>query len=71
MTLPLIECHGVTIRRGGEAVLDNVEIAVMPGEMVSLIGPNGAGKTLFLRVLLGLIRAEEGKVASHPGLRIG
>ena len=71
MTLPLIECHGVTIRRGGEAVLDNVEIAVMPREMVSLIGPNGAGKTLLLRVLLGLIRAEEGKVASHPGLRIG
>ena len=50
MTLPLIECHGVTIRRGGEAVLDNVEITVMPGEMVSLIGPNGAGKTRFLRV---------------------
>jgi zinc transport system ATP-binding protein len=71
MTLPLIECHGVTIRRGGEAVLDNVEIAVMPREMVSLIGPNGAGKTLLLRVLLGLIRAEEGKVALHPGLRIG
>jgi zinc transport system ATP-binding protein len=71
MTTPLVECHGVTVRRGGEAVLDNVEIAVMPGEMVSLIGPNGAGKTLLLRVLLGLLRAEEGKVVSRPGLRIG
>jgi zinc transport system ATP-binding protein len=71
MNAPLIECHGITVRRGGEAVLDTVEIAVMPGEMVSLIGPNGAGKTLLLRVLLGLIRAEEGKVASRPGLRIG
>ncbi len=71
MTDPLIECHGVTVRRGGEAVLDNVGIAVMPGEMVSLIGPNGAGKTLLLRVLLGLLRAEEGRIASRPGLRIG
>ena len=71
MTAPLIECHGVTVRRGGEAVLDNVEIAVMPGEMVSLIGPNGAGKTLLLRVLLGLLSADEGRVASRPGLRVG
>jgi zinc transport system ATP-binding protein len=71
MTDPLIECHGVTVRRGGEAVLDAVEIAVMPGEMVSLIGPNGAGKTLLLRVLLDLLRPDEGKVASRPGLRVG
>jgi zinc transport system ATP-binding protein len=71
MNAPLIECRGVTMRRGGEAVLDNVEIAVMPGEMVSLIGPNGAGKTLLLRVLLGLVRADEGRITARPGLRIG
>ncbi len=71
MSDALIECHGVTVRRGGEAVLDNVGIAVMPGEMVSLIGPNGAGKTLLLRVLLGLLRADEGRTAMQPGLRVG
>jgi zinc transport system ATP-binding protein len=68
---PLIECRGITVRRGGEAVLDNVEIAVLAGEMVSLIGPNGAGKTLLLRVLLGLVKAEQGTVEVRADLRVG
>ena len=44
-------------RRYGEVTFD-----VRPGEMFGLIGPDGAGKTTTLRVILGLLRPDQGTV---------
>src|SRR5512140_725217 len=44
-------------------VLDAVDLAIGPGEVVALIGPNGCGKSTLLRVLAGLIPADSGMVA--------
>jgi ABC-type multidrug transport system ATPase subunit len=43
-------------------VLDNVDLDLAPGRFVALVGANGAGKTTFLRILAGLIMADEGSV---------
>ena len=58
-------------------VLDHVDLAVQPGEVVALIGPNGCGKSTLLRVLAGLVRPDEGAVhidgdpVSGPDSRVG
>jgi len=53
-----------SIRKTFSAIvaLDDVSISVDEGERVGLIGPNGAGKTTFFNCLLGVLRADTGKV---------
>ena len=43
-------------------VLENVQVAIKPGERVALIGPSGAGKTTFVRLLLRLYAPTSGKI---------
>jgi zinc transport system ATP-binding protein len=68
---PLIQGRGVSLKLGNRAILDDVDIDVMPGEIVTLIGPNGAGKSSLVRVLLGLQAVTGGRVMRKSGLRIG
>ena len=43
--------------------LDHLDLEVRTGEVHGFLGPNGAGKTTTIRVLLGLLRADAGRVA--------
>ena len=49
-------------RRIGATQLD-VQFTVAAGETVAIVGPNGAGKTSLLRVVAGLISADEGRIS--------
>jgi ABC-2 type transport system ATP-binding protein len=42
--------------------VDNLELSVKPGEFYALLGPNGAGKTTTLRMVAGLLPADEGSI---------
>ncbi|GAA1968584.1 alpha/beta fold hydrolase [Kitasatospora viridis] len=46
----------------------DLSFTVQPGQVLGLLGPNGAGKTTTLRMLMGLIRPDEGeiRVFGHP-----
>lgn len=57
-----LEALGVSVRLGGRQVLDGVDLAVAPGELVAIVGPNGAGKSTLLRALAGLITPVAGRV---------
>lgn len=63
MTAPLLELKAVTKRFDGLVALSNVNMAVMPGEFVSVIGPNGAGKSTLFNVITGVLAPSEGTVA--------
>lgn len=58
-----LSARGINVWRGDHHVLRNVSIDVRQGEVVHVSGPNGTGKTTLLRVLAGLLPAEEGLVA--------
>jgi len=53
---------GVTVQRGGRAIVDDVSLTVEGGAFVALIGPNGAGKSTLMSVLAGLLPADAGTV---------
>jgi zinc transport system ATP-binding protein len=71
MTAPAIAGEALVKRFGARNVVDGVDIAARPGEIVTLIGPNGAGKTVLLKLLLGLLAPDSGRVTRAEGLRIG
>ena len=59
--VPAVRLVEVSKRFGPTVALDGLSLEVGEGEVVGLLGPNGAGKTTTLRVLLGLLRASEGR----------
>src|SRR3954464_6474320 len=52
---------------GATRALDHLDLEVRAGEVHGFLGPNGAGKTTTIRVLLGLLRADGGRVALLGG----
>lgn len=70
-TAALIRGEKLVLSRGGRKIIEHVDIAISPGEIVTLIGPNGAGKTTLVRLLLGLMKPDEGVIHRAPGLTIG
>ena len=68
---PVVELDRVSFAySAGMRVLEDVTLAVQPGEFVAIAGPNGGGKTTLLRLVLGLERPLAGSVrvfGSPPG----
>jgi molybdate transport system ATP-binding protein len=50
---PIVELRDVTVRHGGQVLLDNVTWTVHAGERWAVMGPNGSGKTTLLSLLCG------------------
>jgi zinc transport system ATP-binding protein len=67
----LIEARDVSAGYPGIPALRGVNLAVKPGEIITVIGPNGSGKSTLLKTLLGALQPTSGTVARAPGLRIG
>jgi branched-chain amino acid transport system ATP-binding protein len=56
----LLSARGVTKRFGGLVAVNNYDLEIEPGSIISIIGPNGAGKTTFFNCLTGFYLADEG-----------
>ncbi len=57
----MLRAENLTCLRGGRAVLDQIDLHVLPGETVALLGPAGAGKTAVLEVFAGRLPAVSGR----------
>ncbi|MEM6702491.1 MAG: ATP-binding cassette domain-containing protein [Acidobacteriota bacterium] len=81
MSASALRAVGVRRSFGGVRALDGVSFDVPRGTIAGLLGPNGAGKTTLLRILLGLLRPDDGSVEvlgegleggrASPLLRVG
>jgi ABC-2 type transport system ATP-binding protein len=58
----VIEIAGLRKAYAGRTVLDGIDLAVRPGELVALLGPNGAGKTTTVEIVEGYRAADTGSV---------
>ncbi|QRO00364.1 ABC-F family ATP-binding cassette domain-containing protein [Archangium violaceum] len=66
----VIEAEGVRKSYGERNVLKGVDLLLQRGERVGLVGPNGVGKTTFLRVLLGELPPDAGKVVIGKNTKV-
>jgi ABC-2 type transport system ATP-binding protein len=62
-----IDAEGLIKRFGKVTALDGLDLSVRTGEVHGFLGPNGAGKTTTIRILLGLMRHDGGKVSLLGG----
>jgi ABC-type branched-subunit amino acid transport system ATPase component len=58
----LLDLRGVSMAFGGLAVVQNLDLHVDEGEIVSVIGPNGAGKTTLFNLVTGVYEPTEGDI---------
>jgi len=60
--MPLLELKSVAVGYGRNRVLEDVNLSLERGEIVTLLGANGAGKSTLAKSISGLIRAESGTI---------
>ncbi|EEY91528.1 high-affinity zinc transporter ATPase [Acinetobacter junii SH205] len=66
----LIELENISVQRDKRDILRNVNFALQAKEIVTLIGPNGAGKSTLIKVLLGIMQPNAGKVTFAKKLKM-
>jgi zinc transport system ATP-binding protein len=62
VTAPAVELRGVTLGFRGLPVLESVDLTVETNGYLAILGPNGGGKTTLLKVMLGLLKPDRGRV---------
>jgi ABC-2 type transport system ATP-binding protein len=58
----MIQLESLTKLYGSFVAVDDISLAIEPGELFGLLGPNGAGKTTTLRMIAGILRPSAGRV---------
>ncbi len=68
--MALLSLQDVSIRFGGDPLLDHMDLHVESGDRACLVGRNGAGKSTLLKILSGEMEPDSGTVLRAPGIRI-
>ena len=66
----LIDLKNIYVRIDERDILKNVDFSVHEKEIVTLIGPNGAGKSTLIKVILGIVKPNSGKILTGKKLKV-
>lgn len=69
-TPTLVHLEKINVRIDDRDILKNVDFSIHPKEIVTLIGPNGAGKSTLIKVILGIVKPNSGKIRTHKKLTL-
>ncbi|MGD2082039.1 MAG: ABC transporter ATP-binding protein [Chromatiales bacterium] len=61
-TTPAVDLEGVSFSYGGPSVLEGIDLRVEAGEFLGVVGPNAGGKSTLLKLMLGLLHPDGGRV---------
>ncbi len=61
-TVPRLKIENLSRRYDGRLVVDDISLAVMPGQVTCLLGPSGCGKSTTLRMIAGVETQDSGKI---------
>jgi ATP-binding cassette subfamily F protein uup len=64
------ELQEVSLRFGDRPVLERVSLRVMRGDRVGLLGPNGAGKTTLIKLIVGALEPDSGRIRRGTNLKV-
>ena len=67
MSAPVVEATGVAVSYGDNVALDGVDLTLDGGLVHGLIGMNGSGKSTLFKTLMGLVRADQGRIELFGG----
>ncbi|KIC19155.1 elongation factor 3 [Leisingera sp. ANG-DT] len=62
---------GISLTFGGDPVFSNLDLVVQPGDRVALVGRNGSGKSTLMKVMAGIVEADQGDIVVPPGKSVG
>lgn len=62
MSTPVLELRQATKRYGGVPAIEDIDFALMPGEIHALCGENGAGKSTLTKVMAGVVHLSNGEM---------
>jgi manganese/iron transport system ATP-binding protein len=65
---PLVSLEGVSLGYDSTPVVQGVDLAIYPHDLIGFAGPNGSGKTTILRAILGLLPVLDGKLSRNCAL---
>ena len=68
--MPLITLDNISLRFSEKVILDEINATIQKGDKIGLIGRNGEGKSSFMKVLAGIIYADDGNLKVKNSTRI-
>lgn len=62
MNEPIVTMHNIRFTYEDKLILDNINFEIPKGKFIGLLGPNGGGKTTLIKLMLGLLKPDQGTI---------